>query len=280
MNDDMKVNGYFTTGEFARLCHVTKHTLFHYDQIGIFSPEFTDKNGYRYYSSYQYDVFFVISSLREIGMPLKEIKQYMDKRSVEEMKNLLEREVRLIDDKIKSLKRLKGMIEERREIMGNIDEIDTSNIYIEYLPEIIYVETTIENSSERGFTEAIEKLVAVCDKNKIETSFIVGTILSYENVVSDNFMKYDSLYFRVSKLNKVNLQSLLNKREAGRYLCAYHTGGYDTTDKTYSRILSYAEKNGIALTAGDRFYEEGVVDELAVKGYENHVIKIVVRAAV
>ena len=28
----------FTTGEFARLCGVKRHTLFHYDEIGIFSP--------------------------------------------------------------------------------------------------------------------------------------------------------------------------------------------------------------------------------------------------
>ena len=28
---------YFTTGEFARILGVRKHTLFHYDEIGLFS---------------------------------------------------------------------------------------------------------------------------------------------------------------------------------------------------------------------------------------------------
>ncbi len=46
----MKQTGYLTTGEFARLAGVTKHTLFHYDNIGLFQPEFTDENGYRYYT--------------------------------------------------------------------------------------------------------------------------------------------------------------------------------------------------------------------------------------
>ena len=32
----------------ARLCGVTKHTLFHYHQIGVFSPAVTGENGYRY----------------------------------------------------------------------------------------------------------------------------------------------------------------------------------------------------------------------------------------
>ena len=29
---------YFTTGEFAKILGVKKHTLFHYDEIGLFSP--------------------------------------------------------------------------------------------------------------------------------------------------------------------------------------------------------------------------------------------------
>nr|WP_243686653.1 MerR family DNA-binding transcriptional regulator [Clostridioides difficile] len=43
---------YFTTGEFAKLCGISKQTLIFYDKIGIFSPEYKDKNNYRYYSVY------------------------------------------------------------------------------------------------------------------------------------------------------------------------------------------------------------------------------------
>ena len=42
-----------TTGEFARIMRITKETLFHYDEIGVFQPELTQTNGYRYYSIYQ-----------------------------------------------------------------------------------------------------------------------------------------------------------------------------------------------------------------------------------
>ena len=38
---------YFTTGEFARILGVRKHTLFHYDEIGLFSPALKEENGYR-----------------------------------------------------------------------------------------------------------------------------------------------------------------------------------------------------------------------------------------
>ncbi|MEG0685305.1 MAG: MerR family DNA-binding transcriptional regulator, partial [Coprobacillus sp.] len=41
---------YFTTGEFARICKVPKHVLFHYDEIGLFKPTIVKENQYRYYS--------------------------------------------------------------------------------------------------------------------------------------------------------------------------------------------------------------------------------------
>ena len=37
---------YMTTGEFARIMRITKETLFHYDEIGLFQPELTQPNGY------------------------------------------------------------------------------------------------------------------------------------------------------------------------------------------------------------------------------------------
>ena len=71
----------FTTGEFAALCGVTKHTLFHYDEIGIFSPAIRGENGYRYYAPAQIEVFQVIAVLKELGMPLAEIRAYLDREA-------------------------------------------------------------------------------------------------------------------------------------------------------------------------------------------------------
>ncbi|BAB07765.1 MerR family transcriptional regulator [Halalkalibacterium halodurans] len=90
---------HLTTGQFAKLMGVSKDTLFHYDKIGIFSPEITADNGYRYYSVYQSDVFYVITTLKELDMPLKEIKTYLEKRSPEELVLLLEKEADLLTKK-------------------------------------------------------------------------------------------------------------------------------------------------------------------------------------
>ena len=60
----MDRNLYMTTGEFAALMGVSKHTLFHYDDIGLFSPEYVAENGYRMYSLYQLETLETILMLR------------------------------------------------------------------------------------------------------------------------------------------------------------------------------------------------------------------------
>ena len=90
---------YLTTGEFAKIVGVKKHTLFHYDEIGLFCPEVTLENGYRYYTFAQLDEFDVIVMLRELDMPLREIRAYLGRRIPDALAELLREEDRLIDRK-------------------------------------------------------------------------------------------------------------------------------------------------------------------------------------
>ena len=83
-----------STGTFAKLCGVPKKTLLYYDEIGLFQPDHIAENGYRYYSYRQFEVLSVILALREIGMPLKEIKEYIDNRNPENMIRLFHEEDR------------------------------------------------------------------------------------------------------------------------------------------------------------------------------------------
>jgi DNA-binding transcriptional MerR regulator len=105
-------DNYFSTGEFAKLCNVNKKTLFHYDEIGLFKPEIVKENGYRYYSIYQLEIFDMIYTLRDLGVPLKEIKSFMDKRNPNSVVELFEYKTNEIENEIKLLRR-------KQEIMSN-----------------------------------------------------------------------------------------------------------------------------------------------------------------
>ena len=96
----LKKNKYLTAGEFAKICDIPKHVLFHYDDIGLFQPEYKAENGYRYYSYRQYDTFLVIMNLKKMGMSLKDIKVFLSKRDPSLFLSLLEDKFEEIDSLI------------------------------------------------------------------------------------------------------------------------------------------------------------------------------------
>ena len=105
----MERKDYLTTGELAQLMGITKHTLFHYDDIGLFQPEYINENGYRFYSIDQIEILNTILVLRDLDMPLKEIQTYLSQRSPELFQQIfLERESQ-ITQQIKKLQTMKKL---------------------------------------------------------------------------------------------------------------------------------------------------------------------------
>ncbi len=129
---------YFTTGEFARICNVPKHVLFHYDEIGLFKPSIVKENQYRYYSHHQYDTFTIITILKSIGMSLNDIKIYLETRTPQLLIDLLNDQEKVLDQKMKELKRAKDFIKTIRSTTSHALQIQVNDIYLQYFDEDIF----------------------------------------------------------------------------------------------------------------------------------------------
>lgn len=64
-----------TIGDFSRATHLSVKTLRHYHQVGLLEPDFVDSHtGYRYYGDEQIPLAQVIRRLRDLEMPIPEVK--------------------------------------------------------------------------------------------------------------------------------------------------------------------------------------------------------------
>lgn len=64
-----------TVGDFSRITHLSVKTLRHYHQVGLLEPAQVDPHtGYRYYSDQQIPAAQVIRRLRELEMPVADVK--------------------------------------------------------------------------------------------------------------------------------------------------------------------------------------------------------------
>src|SRR5690625_2714744 len=88
--------------EVAELVGISVRTLHHYDEIGLLIPSETTDVGYRIYSDENLETLQQILFFKELGFPLKKIKEIIDSPSFERQealelqhKMLLEKRCRL-----------------------------------------------------------------------------------------------------------------------------------------------------------------------------------------
>jgi len=68
-----------TVGEFSRLTHLSVKTLHHYHEIGLLAPASVDpSSGYRRYATAQVETALLIRRLRELRMPLPEVRDLVE----------------------------------------------------------------------------------------------------------------------------------------------------------------------------------------------------------
>ena len=119
--------------------NVKKHTLFHYDDIGLLKPDYYDENGYRFYSYSQLNLFYFISMMKELGMSLDEIKFYLNSRTPEQMEELFTSKINQISNEIKRLKENKRILKSRIDKIQYASEVKIDKIYKEYQEEEYYL---------------------------------------------------------------------------------------------------------------------------------------------
>ena len=106
----MKNEKFLKTGEFARLCHTTKETLFHYDREGILKPRHVSGNGYRRYGLEQFFDFDMISLLKETGSTLGEIRACREMRDPRAYLRLLRERAGILEKERARLARREAML--------------------------------------------------------------------------------------------------------------------------------------------------------------------------
>ena len=112
-----------SSADFARICGTTKRTLIHYENIGLFLPFQRDKNGYRYYSEAQHNMFLTIAQLKETGMSLEEIRDYLSSRNPERFKALLMQKIAQVNARIDRLVQISDMLHTKLKLLDESERM-------------------------------------------------------------------------------------------------------------------------------------------------------------
>lgn len=261
---------YLTTGDFAQLCGVTKHTLFHYDEVGILKPYHVGENGYRYYHVFQFDTFLTISNLRETGMSLGEIKQYLEHRTPQAAMQLMRRQEEKITQRIRHLEIVRQNLRDSQKATEHVLNQPREVFYIqEPKRQLLLSEELEEESDYYSMALALQKLIHF---RPYPIGMSSGMLHPTAGIRQKSYIRGCRYYIRLPKGEHV---AAAESAPAGKYLCMYHYGDYDTLDGTMDTLIQYADSQGLPLS--EWVVEETIIGDWAVENARQYVIRLSVR---
>jgi DNA-binding transcriptional MerR regulator len=112
-----------TVGEFSRMTHLSVKTLRHYHQVGLLEPaEVNPGTGYRYYRADQVPTAQVIRRLRDLEMPVTEVKEVLGTSETAVRNTLIAAHLDRLEDQ---LAKTYGAVESLRNLLEHPSETPT-----------------------------------------------------------------------------------------------------------------------------------------------------------
>ena len=125
----MKKTGYYSSGEFARMAHVTLRTIRYYDKQNILPPSLITDTGARFYTDEDLARLQQILLLKYLGFSLEDIKEMtVNDTDYHFMTNSLNLQLKLIRDRIEQMQLVEKAIEDTCNAIQTEHSIDWSNM--------------------------------------------------------------------------------------------------------------------------------------------------------
>ena len=234
-----------TVSQFAKLCGTTRDTLRHYYEQGIIAPKVDPDNGYHYYSPAQISSFFFITTMRQAGCSIQEIRYMIDSGSKDAITKLgntkileMQRELFLINKKISALHL--GMW-----ILNTCDEHGFNRVFEDYIPDISFSATPIKDSDTAFHVADIAGDISVhlakTAGDGTLSTFPTGVTMSYENMRKKRYV-YNNVV-SLSFLPADNQTTI--PLPSNNVVACYHEHGQSDIDKVYEKMVSYMKRHGL-----------------------------------
>ena len=125
----MKLPGYYSSGEFARMAQVSVRTIRFYDKQNILKPSYVTPAGARFYTDSDFVKLQQILLLKYLGFSLDEIKgMTINEMDYHFLRNSLTMQKKLVADRIEQMQLVESAIDNTVSALENNQEIDWSQM--------------------------------------------------------------------------------------------------------------------------------------------------------
>ena len=201
-------------GEVAKIRNINVQSLRYYEKLGILIPAYVNpETGYRYYSLEQIMILDTITLCVDLGIPLKDLKNYVDDDDQLEFERLLRDGRKLATQKIKKIEsNLNSIDRTLQNIQAQKSYAGREGYYSRFISERYVITTQCElQISAKVYESKLSELFYLAKEEDLHASFHQGIISTYQNGQCSNSM----MFLEVLPSDSEHVQKI----SEGNYLC-------------------------------------------------------------
>lgn len=208
------MDNLLSIGTVAKIRNVNVQSLRYYEKLGILIPAYINpETGYRYYSLEQIMILDTIILCVDLGIPLKDLKNYVDSENRLEFEKLLKagkklavEKIQKIESNINSIDRTLQHINAQRSFFGR------KGYYSRFIFERSAITTDCEPTmSAKTYEKKLSELFSLAKEKNLQASFPHGIIYNFRN---GNLVS-SKMFLEVLPSSS----DMVLKFEEGNYLC-------------------------------------------------------------
>ena len=229
----------YKIGDISKLYNISNDILRYYEKIGLLIPDVRGGNGYRYYSESQLWKLNNIRSLRNLGVSLNEIIDFLNTRSIKKTKEMIKFQLKKIDENLRELLKLKEELELKKENIRYFEHFSDYEIpRIKYYPKRYIL---LKNGKFKDENEINLELKKLKRKSEEDNDFIfteseIGTVIKLEEWEKGNYSDYIGTFIITNEIKE-------NFLDEGEYLTYFFSGDYINLSKHYKKLKEFIREN-------------------------------------
>lgn len=265
----------FLIGELATLFNISADTLRYYDKIGLIEPDVKGDNGYRYYSLRSFFKLSRILFLRDLDIPLEEIKGYMSNKNTDKLIQMLESKRLDLDYKIQSCMNLKAKIDQKLELL-NTSRNASDSIYLKMLPpRKVLTLSSSDHRSSKDIKQTLKAYGHLLKHSSWMTEGQIYTSVSQAHLAAGIFEHFDYLFeLPIDTGERLHQDLTLPILPEAQYACLLFIGPYHQIDLHYQRLLQWITAQGYQINGPS--IEKNIVDYDFADSDEEYISELLI----
>jgi DNA-binding transcriptional MerR regulator/effector-binding domain-containing protein len=231
-------------GDFARATHLSVKALRHYQEEDLLAPAEVDPDsGYRRYDLAQIPTAQVIRRLRDLDMPLEDIRGVLRATDLAERGELISRHLRRLEDE---LSRTKSAVESLRDLL----EHPEPNLPVEHRsvpPMRVAAISARVTTADLGpwFNGAFGELYATLSAQDVALAGDAGgvfanALFSDEDGQATVYLPVDTPFRAAGRIGPLELPPV-------ELAVIAHSGPHDNIDRAYGALAAHVTRHALAI---------------------------------